>query len=357
MKDYYAILGIPHTATEAEMKKAYRSLALKYHPDRAPGDKSAEAKFKELSAAYGVLSNPEKRREYDDALAGRRAAVDSEGGSAAGGGIETWTIDEILRQFGGIFDGEFGEQLHRSRGGARPGYDAETSLEIDLRTAALGDKVAVSLDGELTCTRCGGRGTEGEKASCPVCRGTGRSTAQARQAQQFFTVTRPCATCRGSGVDPTKQCPDCHGAGLLNRKRTINIAIPEGVEDGSVLRLKGLGGAGTGGAPSGDLLVKVQVKPDPEFRREGSDIHSDIEVPVHVAALGGKVPMNTVRGSVKVNVPAGSPSGSLLRLRGRGIHGGDHVARVMVTVPRRLSARQRELFEQLAAEAGEGPEA
>jgi molecular chaperone DnaJ len=354
MKDYYEILGIPHTAKEAEIKKAYRSLALKYHPDRAPGDKAAENKFKEFSAAYEVLSNPAKRREYDDVLAGRRAAAQFEEGSPEGGGAEAWTVDEILRRFGGVFEGEFGEHLQSSREGARPGYDVETSLEISLPTAALGGKIPVSLEGQVACTRCGGLGTEGEKGSCPTCHGTGRSTSQARKSRQFFTVTRPCATCHGTGVDPSKQCPDCHGAGVVNRTRTIHITIPEGAEDESVLRLKGLGGIGTGGAPSGDLLVRVHVKADPEFRREGNDIHSDLEVPVAVAALGGKVLMHTLRGNVRVGVPAGSSSGSLLRLRKQGIQGGDHVARIMVTVPRNPNARQRELFEQLQKEMGEG---
>jgi molecular chaperone DnaJ len=257
-------------------------------------------------------------------------------------------MDEILSRFGGIFGGEFGESLHRSRRAGRPGYDVETELEIDFRTAALGGKVPVTLTGEVACTRCGGRGADGNGATCPTCRGSGRATRQARDKGRFFTVTSPCPTCGGTGIDPGRRCTECGGHGSIEKTRTVTITIPEGTEQETVLRLKGLGGAGNGGAPSGDLHVRVAVRPDPEFRREGNDVHSDVEVPVTTAALGGKVSMRTLRGEVRLTVPCGSSSGRMLRLKKQGIRGGDHVARVMVTVPRNPSARQRELFEELA---------
>ncbi len=160
-------------------------------------------------------------------------------------------------------------------------------------------------------------------------------------------MTRPCSTCHGTGVDPSKECPECRGEGTVERTRTLNITIPEGTEDGAILRLGGLGGAGTGGGPPGDLLVHVRVRPDPVFHREGNDVHSEVPVPVATAALGGKAPMQTLRGRVNLTIPPGTSSGAQLRLRGQGIRGGDHVARVMVTVPGNLTPRQRELFEEL----------
>lgn len=355
MKNYYEVLGVSKTATPEDIKKAYRTLALKYHPDRNPGDKSSEEKFKELAAAYGILSDPEKRREYDDRLAGRAQPGTEPRGSYGPGGaapfesdVESMSMDEILRRFGGIFGGEFGERVHRSRGAARPGYDAEVELEVDFRAASLGGKVSVSLFGAVACTRCGGRGAIGDRPECSTCRGSGRVTAQSSDKGQFFTVTRPCATCHGTGVDPSKECPDCHGEGTTERTRTLKISIPEGTEDGATLRLGGLGGAGTGGGPPGDLLVRVHVRPDPLFDREGNDVHCDVPVPLGTAALGGKVLMQTLRGPVNLTVPPGTSSGALLKLRGQGIRGGDHIARVMVTLPANPTARQRELLEELA---------
>jgi molecular chaperone DnaJ len=354
MKNHYETLGVSRSATPEEIKKAYRTLALKHHPDRNPGDRNAEEKFKELAGAYEVLSDPEKRREYDDAAAGRARsgagarAPFGPGGPAPGeSDDESMSIDEILRRFGGIFGGEFGETVHRSRGAARPGYDAEVELEVDFRTAALGGKVSVSLSGAASCTRCGGRGALGEHPECPTCRGSGRVTAQPRDQGQFFTVTRPCSACHGTGVDPARECPECHGEGTVQTTRTVTISVPEGTEDGAILRLGGLGGAGTGGGPPGDLLVHVRVRPDPLFRREGNDIHSEVPVSMAIAALGGKAPMPTLRGRVNLTIPPGTSSGAQLRLAGQGIRGGDHVARVMVTVPRNLTPRQRELLAEL----------
>ena len=354
MRNHYDVLGLQSSATPEEIKKAYRTLALKHHPDRNPGDRAAEEKFKELAAAYEILSDPEKRGEYDDMLAGRarsgtepRGPFGPEGRAPSGPGGEPMSVDEILRRFGDIFGGEFGERIHRSRAGARPGQDAEVALEVDFRTATLGGKVSVSLSGAVSCTRCRGRGAIGDPPSCSTCRGSGRVTSQPRDKGQFFTVTRPCPTCRGTGVDPAGECPECHGEGTVERTRRLKITIPEGVEDGVVLRVAGLGGAGQGGGPPGDLLVRVRVLPDPIFRREGNDIHSEVPIPLVTAVLGGKVAMHTVRGRVNLTVPPGTSSGAQLKLRGQGIKGGDHVARVMVTVPTNPTPRQRELFEEL----------
>jgi molecular chaperone DnaJ len=355
MKNYYEVLGISKSATPEEIKKAYRKLALKFHPDRNPGDKKAEEQFKELAGAYEVLSDPEKRRGYDDALAGRVPSGAGAGGPFGPGGpayagpdVDSMSIDEILRRFGGIFGGEFGERIHRSRGAARPGYDAEVELEVDFRTAALGGKVSVSLSSAAPCPRCGARGAIGDHPECPTCQGSGRVTGQSRDKGQFFTVTRPCSTCHGTGVDPSKECPECHGRGSIEQTRLLNITIPEGTQDGVILRLGGLGGAGTGGGPPGDLLAHVRVRPDPLFLREGNDVHSEVPIPLGTAALGGKAPMQTLRGRVNLTIPPGTSSGTRLRLRGQGILGGDHVARVLITVPGSLTPRQRELLQELA---------
>lgn len=354
MKNHYETLGVSGSATPEEIKKAFRILALKFHPDKNPKDKQAEEKFKQLAGAYEVLSDPEKRREYDDAMASRGGSGAAPRKPSGPGGpapfasdVEPMSMDEILRRFGGIFGGEFGETIHRSRHAARPGHDAEVELEVDFRSAALGGKVSVSLSGAVACLRCGGRGAIGDPSECPTCRGNGRVTAQSRDKGQFFTVTRPCSTCHGTGVDPSKECPECRGEGTVKRTRTLNITIPDGTEDGTILRLGGLGGAGAGGGLPGDLLVHVRVRPDPVLRREGNDVHSEVRVPVATAALGGKVPMEILRGRAHLTIPPGTSSGMQLKLKGQGIRGGDHVAQVMVTLPEKLTPRQRELFEEL----------
>jgi molecular chaperone DnaJ len=353
VNDYYKVLGVGSTATPEEIKKAFRTLALKYHPDRNPGDLTAEEKFKELAGAYKVLSDGERRREYDDAVARSASAGPAPRERAGRGGAafeaegESMSVDEILRRFGGIFGGEFGEGLRRSRGTARSGHDAEVDLAVDFRTAALGGKVSVSLSGAVTCEKCGGRGASGDHRPCSTCSGSGRVTAPAPDKGQFFTVTRPCSDCRGTGVDPAGACPACRGDGTIERTRTLKIAVPAGSGDGSVLRLEKLGGAGRGGGPPGDLLVHLRVDADPLLRREGNDVHSEIPVPMALAALGGKTMVQTLRGLIRVAVPPGTSSGVKLKLRGQGILTGDHIARVMVTVPGSLTPRQRELMEEL----------
>ncbi|MGE3965938.1 MAG: DnaJ C-terminal domain-containing protein [Planctomycetota bacterium] len=348
MKDYYKVLGVERSASDDDIKKAYRKLAIQYHPDKNPGNQVAEEKFKELAEAYDTLSNADKRKEYDAFVAGggRRPR---EGGSAWSAGGGSMSMEDILSRFGDLFSADFGPSFHRRRPAGRPGYDVETELEVDFRTAALGGKVEVAIQGDSPCVRCHGRGFEGEPAPCPTCGGSGRVTRAADQPDQFFTITRPCAACQGSGQSPGSACRACNGSGRSETARSVAINIPAGVKDGATLRLKGLGGAGTGGGPAGDLRVLIRVAPDRDFKREDNDIHSEIEVPVTTAVLGGKVPLRTLRGEIVVTIAPGTSSGERLRLKGQGIAGGDHIARVMVKVPKSLSDRERELYRELSS--------
>jgi molecular chaperone DnaJ len=346
-KSYYDILEVGKDASPEEIKKAYRRLALKYHPDKNPGDPQAEERFKELAAAYQVLRDPERRREYDAVLAGGRKPSYEEF-SGFGGDPHEWTTDDIFSRFGDLFGGDFGKAFHSGREPGRPGFDIATDLELDFRTAALGGKVAVSIDGETVCSACGGKGVTGGSGKCPACGGSGRLTQQSSRQGQFFTVTQACPSCGGTGVSGTP-CRSCAGTGAVRKRRRVNITVPEGVEDGKTLRLRGLGGAGRRGGEAGDLLVRIHVKADPQFRRDGNDVYSDVKVPVAIAALGGKVTLRTIRGDVKLTIPPASSSGKLLRLKGQGIRGGDHVARVMIVLPKRINEEQKKLFAKLGA--------
>lgn len=351
MKDFYEILGVKPDASEEEIKRAYRQLAVKYHPDKNPGDTAAEDKFKEAAEAYAVLSNKEKRREFDAVRAG--------GGEAAPHGAWTgdvhheaagWTVEDILRQFGDLFQGDFGETFHERRQAARPGHDIESELTVDFRTAALGGEVAVQIQGEMPCSACGGTGREsGAPAeACPRCQGRGRVTERGRQRGELFSVTRPCPECGGSGLSSRARCPKCGGTGSRTGTRRVTIKVPPGTREGATLRLRGLGGAGQSGGQPGDLLVHIHVQPDPEFERHGNDIVSDVAVPVTTAVLGGKVTVRTLQGSVRLAVPPGTSAGTQLSLKGQGIRGGNHIARVKITVPTSVTGRERELYEELA---------
>jgi molecular chaperone DnaJ len=360
VKSYYDVLGVADDASADEIKKAFRKLALKYHPDKNPDDKEAEERFKELAEAYEVLSDDAKRQEYDAVMAGGgpRAGMGmgagAEGVYGFGGGAQSMSMEDILLQFGDMFGGDFGHTYHGGRPAGHPGYDIETTLDLDFRTATLGDKVQVTLTGDVRCTECDGSGLKGSASACSTCGGSGRVTEQSQEHGEFYTMTRACPTCGGTGIAPGSQCPGCHGRGVVEKTRRVAITIPEGTKDGETLRLRGMGSAGAGGAPDGDLLIHIRVKLDPLFSRDGNDILSDVQVPVPTAVLGGKVPMNTLKGKARLSIPAGTSSGTTLRLKGQGVKGGDHVARVMVTVPKSVSGKEKELYEQLAAEDGSG---
>jgi len=337
MMDYYEILGVPRTASEDEIKNAYRRLALKFHPDKNKGSKEAEKRFKEIANAYSVLSDEERRSAYDQ---GGQAKVEETG-------FEGWTnTDDILRHFSDLFSG-FGSRIHADPWEETGGEDVETSVSVAFRLAALGGQISLTLRGPQTCAPCNGTGSKGGKKSpCSACSGTGRFTKTSSDAGQFFSLTQACPSCGGSGTDRENQCLDCKGRGLVDKKQKIDVRIPEGVNDGQILRLRGLGHPGRGGQPRGDLYLKIHVQPDSEFRRNGNDIVSDLDIPFWTAALGGKVDAGTVHGRVSVSVPAGTSSNNLVRLKGKGIRGGNHLFRIAVTVPKELTPRQKEILKE-----------
>ena len=268
MMDYYEILNVPRTASEDEIKNAYRRLALKYHPDKNKGSKEAERKFKEIANAYSVLSDEKRRRAYDQ---GGREKVEETG-------FTGWTsTDDILRHFSDLFSG-FGTRAHTDRWEDTTAQDVEASISVEFRTAALGGQVTLTLSGPQACASCNGTGSkDGINRPCSACSGTGRLSKTTSDVGQFFSVTQACPECSGSGTDRKNHCPNCHGRGLIDKKQKIDVRIPEGVDDGQILRLRGLGHPGRGGQAKGDLFLKIHVRPDDEFERDGNDIVSDLD--------------------------------------------------------------------------------
>ncbi|MDT8303473.1 MAG: J domain-containing protein [Sedimentisphaerales bacterium] len=337
MKDYYEILGVPRTASEAEIKNAYRRLALKYHPDKNKGSKEAEQRFKEIANAYSVLSDKKRRNAYDQ---GGQEKVEETG-------FKGWTsTDDILRNYSDLFSG-FGTRINADQWEETIAEDAEASVSVEFRMAALGGRISLTLSGPEVCDSCKGTGSkDGRKSPCSACSGTGRLSKTSSDAGQFFSISQPCPSCGGSGTDRRNRCTDCHGKGLIDKKKKIDVRIPEGVSNGQVLRLRGMGHPGRDGHAKGDLYLTIRVQPDSVFRREGSNIYSDLDIPFWIAALGGKVDAKTLHGRVSVSIPAGTSTNNLVRLKGEGIKGGDHLFRVAVTVPKKLTPRQKEILKE-----------
>ena len=340
--DYYEILGVPHDATPEQIHRAYRRLALKYHPDKNPGNKEAEEKFKLISEAYQVLSDPEKRRIYD--AQGHSGLHDA--------GFEGFhTTEEIFETFGDIFGDLFGEEFFRRRASApRRGRDIVVEVTIPFMDAALGARKTLTVELPGPCSTCGGSGAVGEGV-CSACGGTGYATRQQRRLGGFFTISTPCPSCGGTGRAGSP-CSSCGGTGRVKSTRKIEVNFPAGIADGQKLRLKGQGEPGSNGGPPGDLYLLVRIEPHPKFRRDGLNILSDVQVPYTTAVLGGEVEVETIHGTARMRVPPGVQPHQTLRLRGQGIRkadgtSGDHLVRVLVAVPKSLPPDARPLLEKL----------
>jgi molecular chaperone DnaJ len=349
-RDYYQVLGVSRTASDDDIKKAYRKLALKLHPDRNPDNhREAEEQFKELVEAYQVLADPERRSLYDRF---GHAAFESGGPGAAGGFDVNAGFEDILGDLFGDFFGT-GRAGRRSR----RGQDLRYELELSFDEAAFGCEKTISVPRLSPCETCGGRGAKPGTSpkTCPQCRGTG----QVRFQQGFFSIAKTCGHCNGQGTIIANPCPTCHGSGRRQRTHQLNIKIPPGVDSGARLKLRGEGEAGPNGGGGGDLYVVLHVREHPLFAREGTDVVCEVPVSITQAALGGEIEVPTLDGPSVVKMPAGTQSGSLFRLKGRGIpelngYGrGDQIVRILVETPRKLTPRQRELLEEFARLAGE----
>jgi len=373
-RDYYEVLGIGRSASADEVKKAYRNLALKYHPDRVTPDKKKEAeeKFKEISEAYEVLIDPQKKANYDQyGHAGVEGAF-KQGGftwqdfhhfddlkDIFGGGVD---LGDILSGFGfgdSVFGGEYGASSGRRSGGRR-GSDLEYQIEIRFEEAALGAEKMITIPRHESCEVCGGSGAKSgsKKERCPACGGRG----QVVSSSGFFSIARTCDRCRGEGSIIKSPCPECQGRGRIKVNRNIKVKIPPGVDTGARLRIQGEGEAGERGGRRGDLYILMYVKPHDIFERHGTDVYCEVPVSFVTATFGGEIEVPTLEGKVMMKIPAGTQSGKTFRLRGKGIahlhdYGkGDALVKIQIEVPTELSAEQKRLLKEYARVSGQnGP--
>ncbi|NQU60125.1 MAG: molecular chaperone DnaJ [Rhodospirillales bacterium] len=350
--DYYSTLGVAREAGADDIKKSYRKLAMKFHPDKNPGNKQAEKKFKNISEAYEVLKDEQKRAAYDrfghEAFEQAQAGGGHPGGGGGGG---------FASGFADIFDEMFGEA--RRRGGAEPGgrgADLRFNLEVSLEDAFNGKQAQIRVPSSVACSDCKGSGAEGGAApeTCDTCHGHGRVRAQ----QGFFTVERTCPTCGGRGDVIKNPCRNCGGQGRVTKEKQLSVNIPEGVEDGTRIRLAGEGEAGLRGAPAGDLYIFLSLKPHRIFQRQGADIYCRVPIPMTTAAIGGPIEVPTIEGKMaRVTIPAGTPTGHQFRLKDKGMTilrstaRGDMFVQAMVETPVNLTDKQKELLKEFGEDS------
>ncbi|MEZ5529785.1 MAG: molecular chaperone DnaJ [Porticoccaceae bacterium] len=344
-RDYYEILGVAKSASAEEIKKAYRRIAMKNHPDRNPDNKEAEDIFKEATEAYEVLSDKEKKAAYDQY---GHAGVDPNAGFGGGpGGPGFGGFSDI---FGDVFGDIFGGG-GRGRGGPRRGSDLRYDLELDLEEAVRGKTIQIKVPTLVACNSCDGSGAKkgSSPVTCPTCAGHG----QVRMSQGFIAVQQTCPKCRGRGQVVTDPCPSCHGQGRLHETKTLSVKVPAGVDTGDRIRLAGEGEAGPEGGPPGDLYVQVHVREHSLFKRDGRDLYCEVPISIVDASLGGEIEVPTLDGRVKLKIPAETQTGKLFRLRGKGVISvrgggpGDLLCRVIVETPVNLSSEQKELLKKL----------
>ncbi len=348
-RDYYEVLGVKRDAAEADLKKAYRRLAMKHHPDRNPGDKDSENHFKEAKEAYEILSDAKKRAAYDQF---GHAGVDAHAAGARGGAGPGFDPNEV---FGDIFGDVFGDIFSGGRRGQGQrvyrGADLRYGLSLSLEQAVFGDSVTLEVPTLTICEVCHGSGAKKgtEAQTCTTCAGRG----QVRMQQGFFTVQQPCPRCHGRGKIITDPCANCHGQGRVEEEKTLSVKVPAGVDNGDRIRLGGEGEAGPNGGPAGDLYVEISVKPHAIFERDGADLACNVPVSFITVSLGGEIEVPTLDGRVSLKIPAETQTGKVFRLRGKGVKPvrggaqGDLLCRIEVETPAHLSKEQKELLKKL----------
>lgn len=355
-QDFYELLGVPKNASAEDLKKAYRKLAMQYHPDQNPGNKEAEAKFKAISEAYDVLKDEQKRAAYD--RFGHQAFEGGRGGAGAGAGGFDFN-GSFADIFEDLFGGGGGRRQQQRRGGPERGGDLRYNMQIALEDAFKGKQESIKITTSATCGSCTGSGAEkGSKATtCSTCGGVGT----VRTSQGFFTMERTCAGCQGRGTIIKNPCKTCAGSGKVRKEKSLSVTIPQGVEEGTRIRLNGEGEAGSHGGPAGDLYIFLSIKPHPLFTRENADLHCEVPIPMTTATLGGTIEVPTLGGGkVKVTIPEGTQSEHQFRLKGKGMpvlkssYQGDMYIHIRVETPVKLTKKQKDLLQSFATEGGSG---
>ena len=354
-RDYYEVLGLQKGASDNDIKKAFRKMAMKYHPDKNPGDKVAEEKFKEINEAYAVLSDPEKKEKYDRV---GHAGVDPNSGfgGGAGGFGGFGGFEDIFDMFGGAFGGFGGGSRGRRNNGPRKGSDLQKAVTITFEEAAFGTKKEIRLNKYVKCKTCGGSGAAPgtSKKSCPKCGGTGEIRTAQRTPLGTFQSVSPCPDCNGTGEINETPCPDCGGSGKTRDNVTISVNIPAGVDNDSVIPIKGQGEPGVNGGPDGDLYIVINVEPHKIFERRGQDLWLEIPITFDQAALGDDIIVPTLEGKVSYKVPSGTQPDTIFRLKGKGIKSvrgnrkGDLYVKVNLEVPTKLNSKQKKAISAMA---------
>ena len=365
-RDYYEVLGVSKGASEDEIKKAYKKLARKYHPDMNPGDKEAEEKFKEVNEANEVLSDPEKKARYDQF---GFAGVDPSygGGAGAGGygaggyGAGGFDFGDLGDIFGSFFGGGFGGAQRRNPNAPQRGESIRANVTISFTEAAFGCEKEIAVDRSEQCPTCKGNGCAAGTTPevCPTCRGTGTVQVRRQTPMGVFASSAPCTKCGGTGRIIHQPCPDCRGQGAVRKRRSIKVTIPAGIDDGQTISLRGQGHAGKNGGPNGDLLINIMVQPHELFHREGTSVFCEAPITYAQAVLGGTLEIPTIDGKVKYDIPEGTQTGSVFRLRGKGIpvlNGrgrGDQYVTVTIETPKNLNKEQKEALKKFSDLLGE----